>query len=342
MAIYSILNAMGTVGGGMKISVVLPVYNVEDYVVEAVRSVLGQKLETELIIVNDGSTDDSFNRVKQFAKFSNVKLITTVNGGLSSARNVGIKHATGDLIYFMDSDDVLRPNFFENVTLVMEKYDLDMVNFDYEEYSDKNIVISKSVGVGTLVNIEFYKTTEDILHALMKGELHQMAWSYIIKRNIFEKKSNRFSEGRLFEDNNSAVRFFGSAQKAGKLMFENSPYLLRKRSGSITAQAYKNKSINELDDELFVFEDAYFQYVNCEIAGASRWLLSKKIHLRIKYGNSNEVQLYASEKLKELTENIIQTPLKIKLCLSVRDKWRYLRIRSRIIDKTVRMLSGEL
>lgn len=94
----------------IKVSVVIPVYNTEKYVREAVESIMNQTLrELEIIIINDGSTDNSLQVVEELAAAdSRIQVYSQTNQGLSMARNAGITHAHGRYIYFMDSDDLLE------------------------------------------------------------------------------------------------------------------------------------------------------------------------------------------------------------------------------------------
>ena len=94
------------------LSIIIPVYNVQDYLSHCLDSLYAQVDDTvEVILVNDGSTDDSLNICRRYAdSYSNTVIIDKENGGLSDARNVGTKVATGDYIYYLDGDDWLAPN----------------------------------------------------------------------------------------------------------------------------------------------------------------------------------------------------------------------------------------
>lgn len=91
----------------MKVSVIIPVYNVENFIIECLDSIKQLQFEYEIIVVNDGSKDNSLIKVKEFANSfkGELTIVDKQNGGLSSARNVGIKYSTGDYILFLDSDD---------------------------------------------------------------------------------------------------------------------------------------------------------------------------------------------------------------------------------------------
>ncbi len=119
-----------------EISVIIPVFNVEKYLARCLDSVISQSFEDiEIICVNDGSTDSSVEILESYSKFDNrIKVITKENGGLSSARNTGIKYVSGKYIYFLDSDDYISTVALELLYNNAEKYNSDMVICDYIFY----------------------------------------------------------------------------------------------------------------------------------------------------------------------------------------------------------------
>ena len=97
-----------------KISVVVPVYNVEKFLERCLNSIVNQTFkDIEIICVNDGSTDNSRKILDKYTNYSNIKIIDQINAGLSEARNTGLLNAKGEYIAFIDSDDYIDPNFFE-------------------------------------------------------------------------------------------------------------------------------------------------------------------------------------------------------------------------------------
>ena len=125
----------------IKVSVVIPVYNTEKYVREAVESIMNQTLrELEIIIINDGSTDNSLQVVEELAAAdSRIQVYSQTNQGLSMARNAGITHAHGRYIYFMDSDDLLEKDAMELCYNKCEEKELDFVFFDAQSFFEENI-----------------------------------------------------------------------------------------------------------------------------------------------------------------------------------------------------------
>ncbi|MCT8647817.1 glycosyltransferase, partial [Glaesserella parasuis] len=127
----------------MRFSVIIPVYNVEKYIIQCLNSVVYQSFsDIEVILVNDGSKDSSGTICDEYAKNdTRIKVIHKENGGLSSARNVGLKSAVGEYILFLDSDDFwLTERFLEDIDRVIEtsSNNLDMIVFPFSYYLSDN------------------------------------------------------------------------------------------------------------------------------------------------------------------------------------------------------------
>ena len=122
----------------IKVSVIIPIYNVEKYLQQAIESITSQTLkEIEIIAINDGSTDSSLDILTEQAKKDNrIRVISTNNNGLSITRNLGMYMASGEYIYFFDSDDILEKDTLENCYLKCESQNLDFVFFDADCFTD--------------------------------------------------------------------------------------------------------------------------------------------------------------------------------------------------------------
>lgn len=120
----------------MKISVIIPAYNAAQTICTAIDSVLGQSYaETDIVIVNDGSSDNIEEVISKYE--SRVKLVSIPNGGVANARNVGLAYAEGDFVMFLDADDRLKPDCFENIIKEQQLTNADVVRFGYElDYGD--------------------------------------------------------------------------------------------------------------------------------------------------------------------------------------------------------------
>ncbi len=176
-----------------KVSVIVPVYNVEKYLEKCINSLIKQTLQDiEIIFIDDGSTDNSKKIIdKYMLNYSErIKYLYKENGGLSSARNYGIPYAKGEYIAFLDSDDYIEPTMYEEMYNVAKKENSDMVECDFIwEYPDK-----QKYDCGQIYN--------DKKEALEKARV--VAWNKLIKREILEKEKIEFPFGLRYED----VEFF--------------------------------------------------------------------------------------------------------------------------------------
>ena len=114
------------------ISIIIPVYNVEKYLRQCLDSVVNQTYRNfEVVCVNDGSTDTSIEILQEYKKeYSNFRVYTQENKGLGITRNVGVSHATGDYLYFLDSDDYIEPDLIEELTkIITENKNIDIIKF---------------------------------------------------------------------------------------------------------------------------------------------------------------------------------------------------------------------
>ena len=176
-----------------KVSVIVPFYNVEKYIDKCLNSLVNQTLEDiEIIIVNDGSKDNSETIAKEYAsKYKNkIIYLKKENGGLSDARNYAIPYATGEYIAFLDSDDYIEVNMYEQMYEKAKKENADIVECDFLwEYPNEKI---ESKG-------KIYKDKHDILL-----NARVVAWNKLIKKELIEKTKIKFPYGLRYED----VEFF--------------------------------------------------------------------------------------------------------------------------------------
>jgi glycosyltransferase involved in cell wall biosynthesis len=165
----------------MKISVIIPCYNYSQFVTEAVCSVYNQTYKNiECIVVNDGSTDNSLmvlNKLKS-DKYSDLLIIDKENGGLSSARNAGLKKSSGDLIAFLDADDLWLSSKISNQVQIFETTNADIVFSDY-----------KLLEQGKMIDHNEEEVSQElgIINFIEKNPCRSSASGIIIKRHVFEK-----------------------------------------------------------------------------------------------------------------------------------------------------------
>ena len=180
-----------------KISIIVPMYNVEMYLRKCIKSILQQTYKNiEVILVDDGSPDNCGKIADAFAKMdSRVKVIHQDNKGLCGARNAGLDVATGEYIGFIDSDDWISPDMYEYLCKGLEKNDADIVACRYYRVDKKNKIKVRTDGAEKV-----YNTDEAIENIVKKFDLRTVFWNKLFKKKIFD--NIRFPEGMVFEGTN--------------------------------------------------------------------------------------------------------------------------------------------
>ena len=178
-----------------KVSVIIPVYNVEKYLEECLQSVCKQTLkEIEIICINDGSTDNSRQILKDFAKKDKrIVLIEQENRGVSIARNNGLRAAKGKYIAFVDSDDMVEPDFFEKLYLAAEKYNVDIAAGGYKSMNQKGKIKTTSKFSKTGKITDATKRLEALLYIAY-------IWNKLYKKELIINNQIYFPEHRTYED----------------------------------------------------------------------------------------------------------------------------------------------
>ncbi len=179
----------------MKISVIIPIYNVEKYLIRCLKSIVNQTLkEIEIILVNDGSTDNSNKICSDFAiNDSRIRIINKKNGGLSDARNFGLEVATGDYISFIDSDDYVDLSMLESMCELALKYNVDIVTCNLVKVNELNEEFKK-LPQSNVVN-NYIDLKKDFSYF---GEMSCFACNKLFKKELF--LNQRFKKGLHFED----------------------------------------------------------------------------------------------------------------------------------------------
>jgi len=225
------------------VSVIVPVYNVERYLTEALGSVLTQTLtDIEVICVNDGSTDDSLAVLETIAREDpRVQIINQENRGLSEARNSGVRFAKGKYLYFMDSDDMIEPETLELCVTDMEQRNLEYVCFNTIAFGDDPKCekpaesLNRSYFRRTLDETEVYTGRELMRDLIRRNSFVVTAWSCVLLRSAFLENNLWFHPRIVHEDEPWMVLALLSFSRCGcinKILYHN-----RIRSGSITQSA---------------------------------------------------------------------------------------------------------
>lgn len=247
-----------------KLSIIVPIYNVQEYLGECLDSIIegvektSKSHDVEIILVNDGSTDGSEIICLDYAKkFDYIKYIYQENRGLSGARNTGIRLSLGEYLLFIDSDDMINSSSLaELVDMSFNDYDLVFLNAmkwfpndsenkfrEFGEYYSKEYIISR-------------KKSEVLKHLTSFIKFPGSAWNKMVKRTFILKNNLFFEEGIYSEDLEWTIRIFNVAEKFGYI--DNVYYYYRQgRSDSITG-SFGEKNINALFYILDKYKDFNF------------------------------------------------------------------------------------
>lgn len=229
----------------VKVSVIVPVYNVEIYLRECLDSIINQSLtDIEIICVNDGSIDNSLGILEEYEeKDSRISIISQENQGLGAARNTGLRHAKGDYIYFIDSDDFIKLNALEVVYNLCEEKSLDFLMFQLINYDDETgeYYQDSHYDMGELAsfvgeNVFSYEELDDLIF-----EIPVSAVNKLYNKSFLDNLNVKFPEGLLFEDNAFFWEVFFSAKRV--FLVQEHFYCRRRHESSITG----NASIRYLD-----------------------------------------------------------------------------------------------
>lgn len=244
-----------------KISVIVPIYNVEKWLRECLNSLVNQTVPFyEIILVNDGSIDNSLDICKEYEKkYESIRLICQKNKGLSAARNTGMRNCKGDYIIFVDSDDLVQLNMNEILNSSLN-YDMDILYYDREQkfdikakniYKDRTVILEKN----TCSGIEFFKKEFLFENLVVSACMAVYKTSYLKNNNI------EFSEGLLYEDNLFRIITAFYARKVSQI--KDKLYIRRWRENSTMTspitlkKVYDLLKINQLIID-FIYENKMF------------------------------------------------------------------------------------
>lgn len=233
------------------IAVVVPIYNVEEYIVPFLESILEQETQPEeIILVNDSSSDNTLSVItEKYSSYKNVSIYTVPNAGAGSARNYGISKATSDYIFCADPDDLLCNDFFKEFdSALVSCPDMDLFCFNSDRFEDKNPQhVFPKIHHNLSGPQPSLKIFEDLLD---QGSYTSAAWTYVLKREIISKHDLRFN-GRVHEDHNYTLKAYlisSSAYVCNKTLYKQ-----RVRVGSLT-------NIRKTD---FYYESRFSAFSSC-------------------------------------------------------------------------------
>lgn len=231
------------------ISVILPIYNVEPYIHKSIQSVLSQTYKNlQIILVDDGSPDGCPAICDEYAKKDKrIKVIHKKNGGLSDARNAGLKVAKGKYIAFLDSDDWIDPDMYSLLHEKLVENDCDIAQCNFRKISDKSITIPKQ-------SEDKIYTKEEYLKKLFADEFENFVWNKLYKAELF--KDFNFPPIRAFEDVTFTPKVINKTEKIIYINECKYNYLIRNDSLST------DMNIKQRYFCMKAFLDRFEQYYN--------------------------------------------------------------------------------
>ena len=230
----------------MKFSIVIPVYNVEKYIDKCLNNILKQTYKDfEVIIVNDGTKDNSQDIIDKYVKKDNrFKSFIKENGGLSDARNYGINYCNGDYLLFIDPDDYIEINLLEKLNSVILKEKYDIIKFKINLVNENYELIRKEDGYNEDKEIDF---TE-----IINQEFCEPAWTYCYNFKFWKKNKFEYTKGRVHEDFGLTPYVILKANKIYYLNYYGYNYV--QRQGSIISSNSMDKVLKKCYDTLYFYD----------------------------------------------------------------------------------------
>lgn len=244
----------------MFLSVIIPIYNVEDYLRACIESVLNQTFtDYEVLLVDDGSPDGCATICDEYAsKYANVHAFHKENGGLSDARNFGLERAKGDWVLFLDSDDYYgKPDFFQKIKDIADEKDCTVINYLARMllYNDESVVLSEKP-LYDIKKLEAIKDNAKLLSTLIETDLLNISACYkAVKRSFLLENELWFKKGLVSEDVDWSLRMYTSDFKMAFLNY-HVYYCRRQRPNSITS-GIKAKNLYDLCSIVDSFAESF-------------------------------------------------------------------------------------
>ena len=228
------------------ISIIVPIYNTDCYLRQCLDSIINQSYKNfEVLLVNDGSVDDSAMICKEFAeKDSRIRYFEKENGGVSSARNLGLKNVKGNYITFVDSDDWVEPTYIEDMYQASLKNDSEIVvsNFAQFDVKENHYLIH--------VWDDYYEETyegEELINKLPLLERRDYSfvtsWGILFKKELFN--NIKFPTGKLIEDGRTNYKLFAKSSRSTYI--NKALYIYRLREDSIMKRVTEKLLIDKLE-----------------------------------------------------------------------------------------------
>lgn len=235
------------------VSIIVPVYKVENYLPECIDSIVNQTYRNiEVILIDDGSPDKCPQICDNYAlQDSRIKVVHKINGGLSDARNIGLDICNGEYIIFVDSDDIIHKKMVERLVSTLEEENAEIVECSTIRFNNSINVSSFIEGQATI-----YNKVDALRELILDHAFHQTVWNKIYTKKVID--NILFPVGKYNEDEYWTYRVFANANKVVSL--PDSLYYYRQRDNSIIHHRYSIKRLDALEAKVMrkEFIDIYF------------------------------------------------------------------------------------
>lgn len=305
-----------------KISIIVPVYNVEQYLSQCIASILAQTFTNfEVLLIDDGSTDNSGRICDEFAKKDNrIRVFHKENGGVSSARNLGLDNAKGEFVGFVDGDDVLSPVYLMVLLKPMEDWRIDLVIAQYTSKSFKSVSLDEEI-----IHLEVKDSTSYLENVLRTGVIDGYLWNKLFKRKVILDNSIRFRKDiSVWEDMLFVVSYCYFIRLIA--LTDNTIYYYRYWSGSAVNKMDIRKAVDKLkviESMLFLFghenskieNELLFMHKKLIVEIGVHVVKMKMLRYRTYSNSQKEMMLEYSDKLKQIRLREIKRNISCKGCV---------------------------
>lgn len=295
------------------VSIIVPVYNVEAYIEECLDSIVDQTYNNiEIIVVDDGSTDNSYQKIQLYLTDNRVQLIKQENKGLSGARNTGLRAATGKYILFVDSDDYIETTTIKEVVEKLEKNQVDLIRFNGKAFLDEIYAPIEQNVYDFSHRLEEEKIYTTNLYNANRRTFVSPVYLYIIKRDVLKKHDIYFYEGILHEDELFTAQIFLAIES---MMYMNRFYYNRRyRENSIMTTQSPERLKRTFDSYLIIYKELEQLYFNQTHSKEQRKMIKRQM-LSIYSGmeKSPIEKKLKDTKLKNLTSISLSNKLYLQL-----------------------------
>ena len=288
------------------VSVILPVYNAYPYLSETLESVIHQTYKhLEILLIDDGSSDGSGDICDEYAnKDERIKVVHQVNSGVATARNTGLNILTGEVIAFLDSDDLYDPEYVQTMVSALLQENADLVMCKYSKFSSNSTSNHNNENCNVFPKIEsgIYNRSS-ALCALIDGTIDHYLWNKVYRKKLWN--SIRFPDGHLYEDEDTIFRILDHCEMV--YVLDQSLYFYRLHSSSIT----HSRSLKKTNDRIitwthitsFVEDNTPGTFTNKQLKESRQFLVIQMVTYYMQLLSEHKEKECGAEVRKKLIEN---------------------------------------